>query len=240
MQLLVYFLGMPPLKRSLTIVDEAPRTKKAKSFKKSSLRYKTKTKSVTGDMSTGVRMPYHTYAQRVFNVGTTMVDEVFRGSSVYDPEYSLGGHQAYGFDQMAALYRDYYVKRSTITVAIVHNTNNASFGQLLIWADTNPNVPPDMTTAVERCMAAGGKKGVIPSFYANPLKLQVSASTKQMLKSGMEEDNNRGSSTTNPQSGWYWHVCTTLEDATLSRNHIMLIDIDYETVWTESNLNATS
>lgn len=40
----------------------------------------------------------------------------FRANSLFDPDYSVGGHQPYGFDQLATFYQHYVVIGSKITV----------------------------------------------------------------------------------------------------------------------------
>ena len=46
----------------------------------------------------------------------------FRGTSVYDPDYTGTGHQPYGFDQYSRLYNHYIVDKAIITI------RNASMG----------------------------------------------------------------------------------------------------------------
>lgn len=43
----------------------------------------------------------------------------FRANSVFDPDYSIGGHQPMGFDQYAALYNEYTVLGSRIKYTIL-------------------------------------------------------------------------------------------------------------------------
>lgn len=40
----------------------------------------------------------------------------FNANGMYDPDVALGGHQPRGFDQLAALYDEYFVRRCTIEV----------------------------------------------------------------------------------------------------------------------------
>lgn len=51
-------------------------------------------------------------------------DHVFRTNNVYDPDYSIGGHQPRFFDQLMTLYASCYVVGSVIRVR-ASNANNA-------------------------------------------------------------------------------------------------------------------
>lgn len=45
-------------------------------------------------------------------------DQSMRLNSLHDPDFSLGGHQPYGFDQMAAFYNRYLVTRALVELSI--------------------------------------------------------------------------------------------------------------------------
>lgn len=46
----------------------------------------------------------------------TYTQAVFRANSLFDPDYAIGGHQPYGFNQYELLYNHYKVIKSTINV----------------------------------------------------------------------------------------------------------------------------
>lgn len=48
-------------------------------------------------------------------------ETVYRLNSVYDPYYAAGGHQAYGFDQVSALYQKYRVWKASWTLTATPN-----------------------------------------------------------------------------------------------------------------------
>lgn len=226
------------MKRSFTSADTNPRKK----FAREKGKVRTKPKSVASNSLTNVSMPYASTQQRSLpGAGLSqVVDVVYRGNCVYDPVYALGGHQAFGFDQMSSIYKDFYVKSSTLTVEVEGSTSNSQFGSLLIWADTNPASPGDSYTARERCAAAKGKMQFLKCYAAGTTKLSATAYTKALLHTGMEEQGNHGSSSASPANQWFWHVCTTLEDTTLTRLHFVVENLLFDVVWSESTLNVGS
>lgn len=60
--------------------------------------------------------------------------KVFRGNSVYDPDYATGGHQPYGMEQMVSLYNSYTVIATSAILTIsnedAHTTIRAHLGVL--------------------------------------------------------------------------------------------------------------
>lgn len=60
--------------------------------------------------SMSVKLAYtKTHAAVTGSGGVFGPEDVIRLASLYDPEFGLGGHQPYGFDQLALLYRKYKV-----------------------------------------------------------------------------------------------------------------------------------
>lgn len=185
-------------------------------------------------------MPYHCYYANALGIGTFLQDTVIRGNDVYDPEFVLGGNQAFGFDQYSALYRKFYVKGSKISVNAIWNANTESNGCILVWADCNATAPANIQTASERCLANGGKIAYLLNAPSGVTKISHSAYTRKMLGSGYEEDNNHGTAAAGPVEQWYWHVVNTNNDATLARGAQLTIETEYDTVWSEPVLNASS
>lgn len=54
------------------------------------------------------------YSQNITltNLTTVASNQVFRLNSIFDPDFTGGGHQPYGFDQLAALYNRYRVLKT--------------------------------------------------------------------------------------------------------------------------------
>lgn len=52
--------------------------------------------------------------------GVMGTEQVFRLSSLYDPDFTGTGHQPYGFDQLAALYKKYMVSDVLVKVTFMN------------------------------------------------------------------------------------------------------------------------
>lgn len=231
---------MPPLKRSITIADETPR--KVSRPAKVGTKKRTKAfKSITSSQPRKVTHPfYSTHNLAMGGLNPSLVDNVFRGNDLYDPQYAFGGAQPFGFDQMTPIYKKFYVQASRIRVQAQTNNNNSSFAQLLVWADTNPASPTTVKGAVERCIAFSGAYPYVQNYTGGITDVSRKAYTRRLLTSGIDEDNNHGTSGASPLELWYWHVCVVTFDPSYDRTIQVQIAIIYDAIWTESNLNTTS
>lgn len=231
---------MPPLKRSITIADETPR----KLSRSAKVRTKKRTKafkSITSSQLRKVTHPfYSTHLLAMGGANPSLVDIVFRGNDMYDPQHSWGGEQPFGFDQMTPLYKKFYVQSSRIRVQGQNINNNSSLAQLLVWADTNSASPSTVKGAVERSIAFSGAYPFLNNYAAGITDVSRKAYTRRLLTSGIDEDNNHGTSGVSPLEQWYWHVCVVLTDPSQTRSIQLQVAIIFDAIWTESNLNTTS
>lgn len=63
-----------------------------------------------------VKLPYN----ESFNVSaSTNLDQIFRGNSLYDPNFSGAGHQPLGYDQLTSLYNQYTVMGCKVTLSLM-------------------------------------------------------------------------------------------------------------------------
>lgn len=231
---------MPPLKRSITIADETPR-KLSRSAKVGTKKRRKAFKSITSTELRKVTHPfYFNHTLTMGGANPSLVDNVYRGNDLYDPQHSWGGAQPFGFDQMTSLYKKFYVQSSRIRVQAQSNNNNSSFAQLLVWADTNPSSPSTLKGAVERCIAFSGAYPFINNYTGGITDVSRKAYTRRLLTSGIDEDNNHGTSGVSPVEQWYWHVCVALSDPSYDRIIHVQVAIIFDAIWTESNLNTTS
>jgi hypothetical protein len=85
-------------------------------------------------------------------VGVAGAEQVFRLSSLYDPDFTNAGHQPYGFDQMAALYRKYLVRSVEFEITVVNPSEDAILVAAMIQPSAGSQVLTGNTadTMVER------------------------------------------------------------------------------------------
>lgn len=237
-------MAMKDRKRQLTVDTTVKKLKSMLSAKTT----KNKTKTFRSVSSSEARACMHTYHEQTTPsaaIGVEVVDTVYRGNGMYDPTYALGGTQPFGFDQLTPLYRKYYVKQSRIRAeGMNYNLGSATDGVprvfIAVWADTNPTAPPNAKVAFERCAANHGTWERIGVAQDRMKPVKREATTIHLLKSGMTEDNNHGTSATDPAEQWFWHVCMINEDRLIGTSPQLEVDIEYDAIWTESILNIGS
>lgn len=63
------------------------------------------------------------YCESYTATATILHTQRWRLNSLFDPNYSLGGHQPYGFDQLATVYNRYRVVACSWTIHVASSTN---------------------------------------------------------------------------------------------------------------------
>jgi hypothetical protein len=131
---------------------------------------------------------------------------VYRGNSVYDPDYTAVGHQPTGFDNLAALYNRYRVLSSDITVSALNNIGTTPAVAVIV-----PNTEIlTYTNANEFKEALRARKTTtIPVAGYGTRTVRHRCSSGAILGLNPTETYNEGTAsevTTNPVHLWYWNV----------------------------------
>jgi hypothetical protein len=131
---------------------------------------------------------------------------VYRGNSVYDPDYSGVGHQPTGFDNLATLYSRYRVLSSDITISALNNIGTTPAVAVIvpnteILTYTNANEFKESLRA--------RKTTTIPVAGYGTRTVRHRCSSGAVLGLNRTEAYNEGTAsevTTNPVHLWYWNV----------------------------------
>lgn len=155
------------------------------------------------------------YQDSSFNMSTAAVEgyintRVFRGNSLFDPDYTGVGVQPYGYDQMCAIYNRYYVYASKITVyphfVGMSTPDSCRDVRWLVFPWCAPTVSyneyEDLASQMRPYKALTMND---PSDQKQ--NLTIYQSTKRMQRLGDPDEVDSGAvTTTNPAQTWYWFV----------------------------------
>lgn len=126
--------------------------------------------------------------------------KTFRGNSVFDPVWAVGGAQPYYYDQITPLYAHYVVWRATIIIRAISVDMN---GNILVVVPTRDSAfGSAITTVMERPRARtaligqGGKSYYVKNSATSSAMLPKFTERQLALVSG------------NPSDEWYFHVVT--------------------------------
>lgn len=164
------------------------------------------TPSIAADIMR-VQLPY---VRTATITGTGIADYVFRGNSVFDPDFTGVGSQPLGHDQWSALYRRYRVLASKIEIH-VHSQDSAD-GQGMYIVPLNTSAAVLSRTQILEQQGSDYKilalQGAGPSARSM-MKYKGTASQRGVPISAVRSDADFSAlTTTNPNLEWFWHFGT--------------------------------
>lgn len=167
---------------------------------------------------------------------------LFRTIGCYDPNFSLGGHQPYGFDQWMAVYKHYHVVSSKISIqacaSATGTTKSWRFGITPIDRSTSlPGLADDL-------MEITGSVYTLLETGNGPKKLTLKQNSSKTfgVKDVMDSDELAGTVSSNPAENTYWIVwCGNGNNGVTDPEPLnIVVTIDYEVVFTEQNAVTNS
>jgi len=140
---------------------------------------------------------------------TTPSWRLFRGNSLYDPDYTGVGVQPYGLDQLCPIFfTSYNVRSSKITIYPVVNSANTPMFKVVVVPFRETTIPYTEFTDVMRLPHARSIRfGSLSNQTGRAPKVSSYVSTRQVL--GKEEANSPnaiGYYGGNPTETWYWYI----------------------------------
>ena len=160
----------------------------------------------------------------------------FRGNSVYDPDYTGGGGQPTGFDQLAALYQRYTVYAAKTKCQLMNGPTNqttvASFAALSLLADTSGSSVGNYTV-IDKLPHSNSyiPSGPILSGSRTPRTVSMYTTTASMF--GIDKDtvtnkaNYSADVGSNPVNQWFQHVTVSNLDGGTQANVAVYTKITY-------------
>lgn len=160
----------------------------------------------------------------------------YRANSIFDPEYSLGGHSCMRLDQMKLFYARYVVVGSKISVRYIGQySNSPSFPActLTLYLDDDDTPPSDPLVMIEN-----GKckyKMLTTSVNDQKFSLVHKFSAKKFFNVTNVKDNEQIGAlcTANPDNQAYFTLTLKPLDGTSEAAVKVLVTIDYLVVFQE-------
>lgn len=168
------------------------------------------------------------------NITTTgALSYVFRGNSVFDPDFSGTGGQPVNFDDYAALYNQYRVWQSSIKV---HMMTTLSGTEPIMWVLGPRHTSTAVTSATQMDYAAQPyAHSTLQNIYrtgASDTVWSGSMSTRKIQGLSAAEFEGRDDLTslvsTNPTEVWFWHVTATNVDPSVTSTVCFMAELVYD------------
>jgi hypothetical protein len=162
---------------------------------------------------------------------------LFRGNSVFDPDYTYGGHQPVGFDEYAAFYQHYIVRRSRIVVYASSLT--ASVPQICIVRPVTEIVAA--TGYKEQVEATMSSYKVVPTTSIPIQTVENEASTAKLFEAQLSSDQDFGALVSaDPAKVWFWQIVTQPANGASTATLALTAVIEYDVEFDQKQILATS
>lgn len=119
-------------------------------------------------------LTYQDY-QVISGSGLSHAGRKYNLASIYDPDVSGAGHQPYGHDQWATLYKTYRVVRATIKATFYQSETNGTPQRCGVFLDKDGAIDSDLSTKLEqmkgrfqKLLLCNNREKVTVSNYYNP------------------------------------------------------------------------
>jgi len=170
------------------------------------------------------------YAEATISSASTFNHVTFRLNSLYDPNYTITGHQPMGYDQLSTLWNRYRVDRVKVEVSAWCSSATAT-GQVVLWPSNDLMTLAAVNDLKEQPLAQtfsvpGGGEVVNRTFYYYPYIIM--GVTKEAYAS---DDRHSAAIGSNPTELCALHVAATLFDGTLSNLIGVNFVLTYECTW---------
>jgi hypothetical protein len=162
---------------------------------------------------------------------------VFRGNSLYDPDYTGTGHQPLYFDTLMAVYSKYKVISVTVNISFIGLSGFCYVVPLSEILSSGPNVPT-YAEYVRGRVATTGNAAIQPS---RPIRAKYTTqSILGLTNQQLQDDTYSGTASTNPTSIWYVHLFFTHSDLVTNASMTAFVSLSFTSVFYDRNVITPS
>ena len=146
--------------------------------------------------------------------GTPLASYVFRGNSLYDPDYTGTGHQPRYYDQLTPVYGRYKVLGSECSVEMI---NGSATSGALFALTPNTEILTFTSWQLASELPRSKVSDIVPVSSRYPFKLKSRVSTTTicgLLPRQVNDEDWSASIGSNPLQLWYWNINISSIDTT--------------------------
>ncbi len=162
---------------------------------------------------------------------------LFRGNSVYDPDYTNTGHQPVGFDELSAFFQYYRVVKSEILVK--SSSLTADIPQLVAVRPVREIVAQSSITPVIESTRTSFDKVATNGIPCTDTRNH--ASVKDIFVGQNATDQDFGALvTTNPAKVFYWEIDTEPANGASTAVLALTVIVTYEVIFSQKQILTIS
>lgn len=153
----------------------------------------------------------------------------YRGNNIYDPDYTLAGHQPRGYDQLATLYKQYRVNGCKIElIACTPAQTDAGCIEIVVFPTNDPD---NLATTDPEQLAEQPGAGLIVLSPGVQKKISSYYSTSQAFGiskiKARNDDAYAGAFGSGPSSEWYFQLVGQVSDENTTMDAFLYVKLTY-------------
>lgn len=159
-----------------------------------------------------VSLKFRYHQTTLLNTGVAPVAQIFRGNSMFDPDFSLGGHTPLSFDQWKGFFNRYLVHGVKYSIRFINQSQSQQCLVAVLPKDESTIVTL-MDTILERPYTKRAFLGVEGGNSSRVISGYMS--TKRILgltQLGTQNTSYSAPTTTNPIIPWFLHCYAQATD----------------------------
>lgn len=159
----------------------------------------------------------------------------FSANGLYDPDISSTGHQPMYFDQMAAIYNHYNVSSSRIVVKGSSPAATSGVTSVVgVTLDDDASIGYSFSANLIEDNTKKSAWAITGGVNAQTVALRCNWRHRQVFGGDLLADTeNQGTSAANPADQSYYNVWLETTDRSTTTLFQAMVEIEYDTIWTE-------
>jgi len=197
-----------------------------------------KRKSVVQKGPLALRMPVKMRYNDSFSldpIASLASNHVFSCNGLFDPNITATGHQPRGFDEIIAMYDHYVCIASKITVTVANPHERACIVGIVVKDGVTTTADPEdlMENRYMKYITIPGRNGEVGESVRT-ISMKVNPNKFLGRSKPMADPELKGSSTSNPAEGCFFHVFCYLIDPSVEQGALTAqVVLDYTSVFIE-------
>lgn len=171
--------------------------------------------------------------------------QVYRGNSPYDPDYTGTGVQPVGFDEYSAFYTNYFCPASRIKVSTIDTSGSAApvISELVVVPTTSATTLASVDPMTAAQLPHAIYRITTTHTGSRPTIINTRMTANRIFGTRITPGDTvyQASTTADPSVMWFWHILMqVVDEATTMAAVYVYVEITYDLIFTGQRVLGVS